>query len=145
MIKMQICSFSWHLFTIGLLLLFLGLLKLQSYQSYYPPFTPDTLWLSLLKDLNEENLPNNITCRYFLRCALGNILQLLSETDIFLVSHAVFSSHHHHHTVHLAKCNYLVCESCIGVKHCEDTGVSCTAQYLNFKYKQKMSSEKLCV
>lgn len=51
---------NWHLFTIALLLLFLGLLKRQSYLSYYPPFTPVTLLLSLLKDLNEENLPKTL-------------------------------------------------------------------------------------
>lgn len=54
-----------------------------------------------------------MTCRYFLLCILVNILQLLSETSIFLVSHAVCSSQHYH-TVHLAKRNYLVCESCTG-------------------------------
>lgn len=32
---------------IGLLLLFLGLLKLPSYLSYYPPFTPSTLCFHL--------------------------------------------------------------------------------------------------
>lgn len=40
--QLLLCSF-----VIGLLLLFLGLLKLLSYLSYYPPFTPATLCFHL--------------------------------------------------------------------------------------------------
>lgn len=45
----------------------------------------------------------------------GNIPQLLSERDLFLVLSAVLNSlHPHSNTIHLAKSNYLVSEPCVG-------------------------------